>query len=106
LTKTIADEDWHVDEKNVATAIRFFPDVLSEKKDGLYPIIRAASLESNSYNTYNLKSVSRIPLLAELANNNNNCSPSSSNRKKRKNEVVVENDRPDSSSCKKMQTKK
>jgi hypothetical protein len=65
LTKTIVDVDWYDDERKIAKAIRFFPDVLSEKRDGMYPITWAASLESDN-TAYNLKSISRISLLAEL----------------------------------------
>ena len=32
LTKTIVDEDWYDDERKIAKAIRYFPDVMSEKK--------------------------------------------------------------------------
>ncbi|OEU10859.1 hypothetical protein FRACYDRAFT_246732 [Fragilariopsis cylindrus CCMP1102] len=65
LTKTIVDEDWYEDERKIAKAIRYFPDVLSEKRGGMYPIMRMwAGRRRNP--AYNLKSISRIPLLAEL----------------------------------------
>ncbi|OEU06662.1 hypothetical protein FRACYDRAFT_254216 [Fragilariopsis cylindrus CCMP1102] len=65
LTKTIVDEDWYDDERKIAKAIRYFPDVLSEKKFGMYPIMWAGRRQGGNM-AYNLKNLSRIPLLAEL----------------------------------------
>ena len=66
LTKTIVDEDWYEDERKIAKAIRYFPDVLSEKRDGMYPIMTTLGRRRRGNTAYNLKSISRIPLLAEL----------------------------------------
>ncbi|OEU09074.1 hypothetical protein FRACYDRAFT_248933 [Fragilariopsis cylindrus CCMP1102] len=65
LTKTIVDEDWYEDERKIANAIRYFPDVLLEKRYGMYPIHELTCQQGNNAD-YILKNISRIPLLVEL----------------------------------------
>jgi hypothetical protein len=63
--KTIVDNDWHKVERQYSAMIRFFPDVLSDKRHDLYPIQWMAMRTKYPHN-YNLTNVSLIPLLAEL----------------------------------------
>jgi hypothetical protein len=64
LVKTIIDTDWQREEEQYEAAIRLFPNVLSDKRDELYPIQCMAMRHRG--NMHNLKSVSLIPLVAEL----------------------------------------
>ena len=64
LAKTIVDNDWNMVEKQYENIIRFFPDLLSEKRYGAYPIQWMASYEEDKI--YNLRNVSIIPLVTKL----------------------------------------
>jgi hypothetical protein len=57
LVKTVVNK---VEEKQYETAIRLFPDVLSEKRHGFYPIQWMVG------RSYNLRNVSLIPLVVEM----------------------------------------
>jgi hypothetical protein len=63
LFKTIADNDWSIEEKQYETAIRFFPGLLLEKTYG-YPI--QCLIITNHGEKYNSRNVSLIPLVVEL----------------------------------------
>ena len=65
LTQTIMDKDWHKTEKQIETAIRFFPHVLVEQRSGKYPI-QWMPLRSKETKNFNLMSVSLIPLVIKL----------------------------------------
>jgi hypothetical protein len=62
---SILDTDWYNYEEKVETAIRLFPDILSEKKHGMYPIQRI-SMRHGEDDTYNLRRLSLIPLVTKL----------------------------------------
>ena len=65
LTTTIADtKEWSKEEKQYETALRLFPDILSEQFNGLYLIQWLIMQEADG--TYNLKNISLIPLVTKL----------------------------------------
>ena len=65
LVGTIVDtKNWQTIEQQYETAIRFVPEVLTQKRYGMYPIQWMAL--SNDDNNYNLKLVSLIPLVVRL----------------------------------------
>ena len=65
LTTTIVDtEEWPKEEKWIETALRFFPDILLEERDG-YSLIQWLSMREED-KTYNLKNISLIPLVTKL----------------------------------------
>ena len=65
LIGTIVDtKNWQTIEQQYETAIRFIPEVLTQKRYGMYPIQWMAL--SNDDNNYNLKLVSLIPMVVRL----------------------------------------
>ena len=65
LTTTIIDKkEWPKEEKRYETALRLFPDILSEQQHGVYPIQWLVMQETDK--TYNLKSVSLIPIVTKM----------------------------------------
>ncbi|MGK3739609.1 MAG: hypothetical protein ACI8RD_002120 [Bacillariaceae sp.] len=65
MKTTIVDKDeWCTVEKQYETGIRFFPDILSEKRLGIiYPIQWMVIRDDGGYN---LRNVSLIPLVTKL----------------------------------------